>query len=201
MKKKILNVLSIILIIALIGGGVSLLFYAGYAKYVTNQKQNDMKEVFKEELKKENNNKTEKPKDDKEVKEDDDRPATIALMNIPKIDVEVAVAEGIQDNVLKYAVGHFPETANAGQVGNFAVAGHRNFTYAEYFKDLDKLKNGDKIIVTTLNGTYTYIVSESIIVRPDQTEVLDKTKDATITLVTCTEGAKDRLIIKGKLKK
>lgn len=127
--------------------------------------------------------------------------SAIGIMKIPKIDLKVAVAEGIDDETLKYAVGHFVGTAMPGEKGNFSVAGHRSYTYSEYFNRLDELKLGDDIIVKTKNGEFTYKVYEIKVVEPTEISVLDKTKDATVTLVTCTpvRVATHRLIVKGRL--
>lgn len=46
-------------------------------------------------------------------------------MTIPKIDLEVTIGEGVDMNTLKYALGHFPNTAMPGNDGNFSVATHR----------------------------------------------------------------------------
>jgi sortase A len=126
----------------------------------------------------------------------------MAVMVIPKINLTVAVAEGTDEETLKYAVGHFEGTALPGGKGNFAVAGHRSYTYSEYFNRADELQPGDEIIVRTKNGEFTYIVYEQRVVEPTEISVLDSTKGATITLVTCTpiRVATHRLIIKGKLK-
>lgn len=196
MKRKLLNYLGIILIIV----GITVLCVIGYRKYTTYEGQQQLKEKFQQILKEKepikSSNESEKEKTDSV-----NGIIPIALVKIPKIDVEVAVGEGTGEDVLKYALGHFKDTAMPGEKGNFAVAGHRNFTYAEYFKDLDKLTKGDEIIVKTKSGEYTYLVDSSFIVNPDKVEILEPTKEKTITLVTCTFGAKQRLIIKGILKK
>lgn len=126
----------------------------------------------------------------------------MAIMVIPKINLTVAVAEGIDEETLKYAVGHFEGTAMPGERGNFAVAGHRSYTYSEYFNRADELHQGDEIIVRTKKGEFTYIVIEQRVVEPTEISVLNPTDDATITLVTCTpiRVATHRLIIKGRLK-
>ncbi|MFL0248398.1 class D sortase [Candidatus Clostridium stratigraminis] len=131
----------------------------------------------------------------------DDISAAIGIMKIPKIDLKVAIGEGIDNKTLKYAVGHFTGTAMPGEKGNFSVAGHRSYTYSEYFNRLDELKDGDEIIVQTKKGEFTYKIYEKEVVEPTEVSVLNSTKDATITLVTCTpiRIATHRLIIKGKL--
>ena len=126
---------------------------------------------------------------------------TIGIMTIPKLDLKVCVAEGTDNEILKYAVGHFANTAMPGEKGNFSVAGHRSYTYGEYFNRLDELEIGDAITVKTKENEYTYTVYDIQVVLPEDISVLDSTDDATITLVTCTpiRVATHRLIVKGRL--
>jgi len=124
----------------------------------------------------------------------------ICLLVIPKIGLTVAVAEGVENRTLRYAVGHFEGTALPGEIGNFSVAGHSNSAFGEFFHRLDEVEVGDVIIVECDGESYTYVVSERLVVEPEDTWVLDPTPDARITLVTCT-GARlaSRLIIRGAL--
>ncbi len=125
----------------------------------------------------------------------------ICLLRIPKIDLDVVVAEGTSDSVLRYAVGHFKDTAMPGEVGNFALSGHRSYAFGQFFNRLDELEAGDSLIVERDDKSYTYKVSEIMVVEPEDVWVLDKTEDAQITLVTCTpiRVATHRLIVKGVL--
>lgn len=195
MKKKFFNILGIVLIIL----GVCILGSTIYMKYVTYKKQAQLRQSFEDTFNS-SDNINEKSQNYNKSDHEDMEAKPIGLLIIPKINLNVAIGEGVNDKILRYAVAHFPETAMAGQKGNFCIAGHRNFTYAEYFKQLGKLATGDEIIVRTKENEYTYLVTDSFIVNPDQVEVLEPTKDSTITLVTCTIGAKQRLIVKGKLK-
>jgi len=124
----------------------------------------------------------------------------ICLLVIPKIGLTVAVAEGVENRTLRYAVGHFEGTALPGEIGNFSVAGHSNSAFGEFFHRLDEVEVGDVIIVECDGESYTYVVSERLVVEPEDTWVLDPTPDARITLVTCT-GTRlaSRLIIRGTL--
>jgi sortase A len=123
----------------------------------------------------------------------------IGIINIPKLGVVGPIVEGIGDVSLRYAVGYFPNTGSPGK-GNFALASHRNYTYAHYFKDINKLKNGDEIVIRTKNGSFTYVVTGQEIVDPTDVGILKPTKSSTITLVTCTVDSKRRVIVYGKLK-
>ena len=126
---------------------------------------------------------------------------TIGILRIPKIDLTVALGEGTDKETLKYSVGHFKETVNPGEIGNFSVIGHRSYTYAEFFNRLDEIEKGDLIMVQSEQKTYTYTVMEKFVVEPEDTWVLDSGDDAEITLITCTpiRIATHRLIVKGIL--
>ncbi|MGK0469037.1 MAG: sortase A [Clostridium sp.] len=134
-------------------------------------------------------------------KSSDNKTGTIGIISIPKIDVNVALSEGIGTEILKYAVGHFTETPMPGEQGNSCFAGHRSYTYNQYFNRLDEVNIGDIIIVTTKGGEFEYEVYESKVVEPEEISVLDNTEGAEITLVTCTpiRVATHRLVVKGKM--
>jgi len=126
----------------------------------------------------------------------------IGIITIPKIDVKAAIGEGVDADTLKYAVGHFTGTSLPEEKGNFCIAGHRSYTYGEFFNRLDELEIGDEIIVQTTTAQYKYNVYEKKVVEPNEISVLNNTNSSTITLVTCTpiRVATHRLIVKGKLK-
>ena len=124
----------------------------------------------------------------------------VAIIRIPKIDVERAIVQGITVSDLRKGPGHYPESPMPGQIGNAAIAGHRT-TYGAPFNRLDELVAGDEITVQTLAGLYKYRVTEQLIVTKSDVYVLDPTPDATLTLTTCHPkySAKQRLIIKARL--
>lgn len=124
------------------------------------------------------------------------------LINIPKINVSAAILEGTDDSALKYAVGHYPGLGNVGKPGNYVLLGHRNYVYGHFFRNLDKLEVGDEVIITKDEETYTYVVYESFVVKPEEVWVLEQTEDAIVTMITCTPIGTytDRLIVRGALK-
>ncbi len=126
--------------------------------------------------------------------------AAVAIIRIPKIDVEKAVIEGVSVNALKEGPGHYPTTPLPGQPGNAAIAGHRT-TYGAPFYRLDELNPGDEIQVTTRQGEFTYKVRDKTIVAPTQNEVLDPSEENLLTLTTCNPrfSAAQRLIVVGVL--
>ena len=210
------NIIKKIIGLGLIFFGIIVIGAAFYMRYYAEHKQKNMMMAFEKSLKKDTSLSVEAPKlqsatnTDVSVKTNDKAPSdkapdeisgTIGIIRIPKIDLKVAVGEGVDMETLKYAVGHFPETAMAGEKGNFCVAGHRSYTYSEYFNRLDEVNKGDEIYVKTEKGEFKYVVYQIEVVEPSEYSVLDKTNDATMTLVTCTpiRVATHRLIIKARL--
>lgn len=124
----------------------------------------------------------------------------VAVIRIPKIGVEKAVVEGVGVADLKKGPGHYPGTPLPGQTGNAAIAGHRT-TYGAPFFEVDRLEQGDEILVRTLQGEFRYAVDRKTVVRPDQVEVLDPTEEARLTLTTCNPrySARERLIVSAVL--
>ncbi|WP_428962739.1 class E sortase [Micromonospora fluostatini] len=130
----------------------------------------------------------------------------IAGLYIPKLDKSWIVVEGVGQKDIRYAPGHYPDTALPGQVGNFSVAGHRN---RATFWRLDELNNGDVIVAESKTNWYVYRVSRNHIVKPSQVEVVAavpgrpdaKPTKAMLTLTTCNPKFDnyERLIVHAEL--
>ena len=139
-----------------------------------------------------------------------------ALLHIPKLDVVVPIAEGIdKKRVLdRGMVGHYAEdgvkTAMPdAKAGNFGLAGHRN-THGEPFRYVNRLKPGDAIVVETQDKYYVYKMASILpVTSPSNTSVLDAIPKAGgftkagryITLTTCTPEftSKYRMIVWGTM--
>jgi len=136
--------------------------------------------------------------------------AALGVLTIPRLgsDWSRVMVEGVDDEELALGPGHFPGTALPGQVGNFAVAGHRA-TNGEPFAHLDTLEPGDQVIVETVDQTFTYVVDGTEIVAPTSTAVIAPVPGrpgvtptrAKLTLVTCHPrwGSTERMIVSGHL--
>lgn len=105
----------------------------------------------------------------------------IGRIVIPRVKVSAVVREGVDNKTLRRAVGHVPGTAMPGQVGNVALAGHRD----SFFTGLRDIRKGDQIQLRTLQGDFTYEVDSIRIVLPSNVEVLRTTAEPSLTLVTC----------------
>lgn len=122
-----------------------------------------------------------------------------ALLRIPAFgaDYEIPVLEGTDLDILSAGVGHYPGTAGPGEVGNFALAGHR-VTHGQPFNRLLELEPGDEVVVETRTAVHTYVLDEpprNLTVDDTATWVLDPVPGepdreptrALITLTTCQD--------------
>ncbi|WP_296648416.1 class D sortase [Romboutsia sp. 13368] len=186
MKSKISKILIIMGLLICVGS----LSIKGYSKYLENKSTKS----FEEKIDKNPN----EPKEDdfSNVKAGDE----IAIINIPAIKLNTVVIESIEKEYLNHYVCHFENTAMPGQYGNFSLAGHSSYRYNEVFNELHKISLGDEIIIKTLNNEFTYIVNDILEVNPEDTYVLDQDNEIKeLTIVTCTNKGKDRLIVKAKI--
>lgn len=121
-------------------------------------------------------------------------------MQIPAIDLEWLVFEGVDRTTLKKGPGHMPWTPLPGQPGNAVISGHRT-TYGAPFFDVDRLKPGDEIIIETALGRHVYEVREVFVVSPTDVWVTDPMRGAWLTLTTCNPkySARERLIVQAEL--
>jgi|GEM_PF-614664 len=114
----------------------------------------------------------------------------VAGLYIPKLDKNWIVVEGVGQDDIRYAPGHYPDSAGPGEIGNFSVAGHRN---RATFWRLDELGDGDTIVVEDRDTWHVYAVTRNHIVLPNQTEVVAavpgdrraQPTEAMLTLTTC----------------
>ncbi|RFU86475.1 class E sortase [Streptomyces triticagri] len=130
-----------------------------------------------------------------------------AVMYIPRFGFtwNKPVLEGTATGTLKKGLGHYGRTAQLGQKGNFAVAGHRR-TYGDPFKDFPKLRPGDAVVLTDGTTWFTYrIGNEPYKTLPGDVAVIDPVPPKSkydspgryLTLTTCEPewGHSHRLIV------
>lgn len=105
----------------------------------------------------------------------------VAILRIPGIGLEVPVLDGVDDLTLNRGVGHIPDTARPGEPGNAGIAGHRD----GFFRGLKDVAIGDPIEIETVSSRQTYRIEKISIVSQTDVDVLDDTREPTVTLVTC----------------
>ena len=106
----------------------------------------------------------------------------IGRVDIPRLKLSAAVAEGDDERTLGKAVGHLPDTPLPwDRRGNVALAAHRD----GLFRKLEKIRLNDDVRIVTPRGEYHYRVKKTHIVDPDDVWVIAPTPTPTITLITC----------------
>jgi sortase A len=126
----------------------------------------------------------------------------IGSLTIPALNRKLTMMQGTGEKELTKGVGHFTQSVLPGEKDNCVISGHRETA----FRQLDKLKIGNIIIVKTSAGTFTYEVSGTRIVHKDDRTVIVPTKDAVLTMTTCypfhfVGNAPDRYIVSAVLVK
>jgi sortase A len=120
----------------------------------------------------------------------------LAILRIPKINLEAPIFNDTDDVTLNRGLGRIPGTARVGEIGNLGVAGHRD----GFFRGLKDIGPGDILELNLFGKTEKYVVSRIQIVKPEDTSVLRPTETQTLTLVTCfpfyyVGSAPDRYIV------
>jgi sortase A len=124
----------------------------------------------------------------------------IGDIRIPVIGINQVVVEGTNTPDLRKGPGHYIGTPLPGQGGNASIAGHRT-TYGHPFYNLDSVKVGDPIVLTTLQGIFVYDATKSWVVSPSDTDVIKNVFADILTLTTCNPrfSASTRLVVQAKL--
>ena len=127
-------------------------------------------------------------------------PEHATRIQIPALDVDAPIVQGDGWEQLKKGVGQHVGSANPGHQGNIVLSAH-NDIFGELFRDLDRLKAGDQVILYTNQRAYTYIVSDSKVVEPTQVEVMESTSLPSVTLISCYPYLVDnqRIVVSARL--
>ncbi|OLB29646.1 MAG: hypothetical protein DMG41_27400 [Acidobacteria bacterium] len=105
----------------------------------------------------------------------------LAILRIPKINLEVPVFNDTDDLTLDRGVGRILGTARVGEPGNLGIAGHRD----GFFRGLQSIAQGDVVELVQPRHTDKYVVEDIRIVAPEDTSVLNPKEVPAVTLVTC----------------
>jgi sortase A len=92
----------------------------------------------------------------------------LGRIEIGRLHLSAMVREGVDAKTLSSAVGHVPATALPGQLGNFAIAAHRD----TLFRALKDIQKDDLVSFQSANRTYSYKVVATKIVTPSDVSVL-----------------------------
>jgi sortase A len=89
----------------------------------------------------------------------------VGLLRLPRLGATYTVVQGTDDSSLQKGPGHYPETPFPGLGDTVAIAGHRT-TYLAPFRNINRLRRGDQIVLTTRYAQFTYKVQYDKVVAP-----------------------------------
>ncbi len=126
----------------------------------------------------------------------------MSILYVPSIHIKFPIYHGTDEASIQRSIGHLEGSSLpiGGESSHCVLVGHRGLPSAKLFTDLDKMKIGDKFMLTTLGELMTYQVDQILIVEPeDSQELLIKPGMDYCTLLTCTPYGVNshRLLVRG----
>jgi LPXTG-site transpeptidase (sortase) family protein len=125
----------------------------------------------------------------------------LTRLEIPKLKVNIIVVQGTTLRSLAAGAGHYTSTPLPGTNGNVAIAGHRT-THGRPFSNVDRLVPGDRIVLTTPVGRFTYKVTRAPwITTPWDWSIVGKSSKPLLTLSAChpNGSARQRIVVRAAL--
>lgn len=127
----------------------------------------------------------------------------MGTISIPKINVNLPIYHGVEEEVLVNGVGHLPESSLpvGGENTHCILTGHRGLPNAKLFTRLDEMETGDLFFLTVCGEKLAYQVSEIDIIHPEDVEGLGiQAEKDLVSLITCTPYGLNtkRLVVTGE---
>lgn len=191
--KKVYNLIIAVLIVALIVVVAMIVIRYG-GNYLNEKEVSSSLETIEEELNKEETQQSES------LPELEFKGYKIeGIIEIPKINIKYPIIDHTNEETMKVSITKFwgPQ---ANEIGNYTVAGHNNKD-GTMFGKTKYLQIGDKIKLTNLkNETIEYEIFKIYSIDPDDVSCVESVENGTreITLITCTNGHKNRLVTKAR---
>lgn len=121
------------------------------------------------------------------------------IIEIPKINIKYPIIDHTDEKTMKVSVTKF-WGPKPNEIGNYTIAGHNNRD-GTMFGKTKRLKIGDVIKITGLNNqTIEYKIFDIYSIDPNNVSIVNSVNSDTreVTLITCTNGHKNRLITKAR---
>lgn len=191
--KKVYNLIIAVLIVALIVVVAMIVIRYG-GNYLNEKEVSASLETIEEELNKEETQQSES------LPELEFKGYKIeGIIEIPKINIKYPIIDHTNEETMKVSITKFwgPQ---ANEIGNYTVAGHNNKD-GTMFGKTKYLQIGDKIKLTNLkNETIEYEIFKIYSIDPDDVSCVESVENGIreITLITCTNGHKNRLVTKAR---
>lgn len=199
MKKRILDVILWIIGIVII---VTIILIA--TKYIGNfenekEMTNIVEQIKSTDVELPNNNEIDIETNNTEAEVEIDGYKVLGIIRIPKIDLEYPILNETNKTSMKKSITKF-WGPNLNTVGNLTLAGHNNKD-GTMFGKVKKLNIGDIIEIEDLyKNTVKYEIFDMYVIDPNDVSCVESVDADTkeVTLITCTNGNKNRLITKAR---
>jgi len=107
---------------------------------------------------------------------------TVGVFYIPKLNREIPIIEGTDEEELAQGVGHYADTGYPGENKQILLSGHRDTV----FRQFGELEHGDELHIKMEHGTFIYVIKDHEIVDANDETVIDpKRKEEYLTVSTC----------------
>ena len=121
----------------------------------------------------------------------------VAELSVPGLGIRQIVLEGDSGRTMAFGPGRTSGSTLPGRQGVTVISGHRD----THFRFLQELAEGDVIRLTTIDGTFSYVVRELAVVDQRRFRVNAETQQAALMLVTCfpfdaiSPGGPERFVV------
>lgn len=134
-----------------------------------------------------------------QINQEIDGHKVIGIIKIPKINLEYPILETTNKNTLNLSITKFWGN-QINEIGNVTLAGHNNLN-GTMFGKIKKLEVGDIIELTDIqNVVIQYQIFKTYVIDPNDISCILPEQKAVreVTLITCTNGNKNRFIVKAR---
>lgn len=193
MKLRVYKIVLVILIIAAI-----IVSYFVVKKYVEMYKIENEVQYVLENINIEKQN-TDNNEFINEINQEIQGNKVVGIIKIPKIELEYPILEITSVETLRLSITKFWGN-QINEIGNVTLAGHNNLS-GTMFGKIKKLEIGDIIELTDIqNVTLKYEIFNKYVIDPNDISCILPIEENTreVTLITCTNGNKNRFIVKAR---
>ena len=193
--KKFINILIFLLIFTLYFV-TFMMIYDNFRERKLNSQEKNALELFENKIEK----KDIEPEPEKTYTVNYNGYTILGKIEIPKVGISTVILK--EYTYAAMSIGSIKTYGvDLNEKGGFVISAHNFRGKSSFFYPIRNLKNGDKINISDNKGRnmeYT-VYSVSRYVEPNDTSYLVKTDDYHVTLVTCENGGKSRIVVKAHI--
>lgn len=196
-ENKKINISSILLFILIVIAIVLIVFI--FQKFNKRNKNDDAIRTVASEVASEVQNNIQSDEEETTLYIEYEGYQVIGNIIIPKIDIEYPILVESTEDSLEKSISRVGN-GKVNEIGNLTLSGH-NYIDGTMFGKLDQLEIDDQIKILDLHGQeVTYRIFDIYVTDPNNVSVLNaiESDKREVTLITCTNGNRNRLIIKAR---